>query len=418
MPTETKRQVASYRYHYTYQVDADVSPVIDVGGDYTLIDYVTKAGPLAYYRQLIANGDNATTSMSGESWTLSLVPGKIRCGIQHRNYPYPIGHREVNIEGNFMFLGVPSFPLVKPEGSADNQALTRYYSNVNSVATKFKGLVFTGELRESLNMIKSPAKGLRDGMTDYLNSARRRVKRGLTPKQITKAIAETWLEYAFGWKPLINDIDSAITAFYQSDAVHPIFEMVKGSGRDESAVVSDTVQVNLGFWYVLYERMIRDEVYVQYRGIYQSSGDGVPDSHTYGFRPAEFVPTLWELIPYSFLADYFTNIGEIVSSWSYRFIGTKWTSKTIRRQASEETIGMRTIQTPPLDPMLYETFCDGSPGYQYIQRKSFARVPSVEPGLPSFEVQVPGRWDQWVNMTALAAKHKDVLELIRQVTRK
>jgi len=36
----------------------------------------------------------------------------------------------------------------------------------------------------------------------------------------------------------------------------------------------------------------------------------------FGFQPSEFLPTAWELLPWSFLADYFSNIGDCLTAWS------------------------------------------------------------------------------------------------------
>jgi hypothetical protein len=110
---------------------------------------------------------------------------------------------------------------------------------------------------------------------------------------------------------------------------------------------------------------------------------------------------LWELIPYSFLVDYFTNIGDILTSWSYRFIGLDWASQTVRRVGSRETANQRLT----FDPSFVNSHNRGaytiSPGSTLFRKTSFVRTPSVTLGVPSLELQVPGRWSQWVNILAL-----------------
>jgi hypothetical protein len=214
-------------------------------------------------------------------------------------------------------------------------------------------------------------------------------------------VRDTWLEYSFGWKPLISDIDSAIRAFYLSKAIHPIFEMVSGYGRDQKKVGSTGSFIgSQGGLQWSYQTEETEEVYVKYYGIYKSSGNGVSDSHYYGFKPTEFIPTVWELIPYSFLVDYFTNIGDIISSWSYRFQAADWVAMLVRREGIKRTLNER-IDAATSDAT-FKRSSTGSPGSLRWSKKSFVRTPSVAKELPSLELQVPGMSLKWVNILALS----------------
>lgn len=370
---------------------------------------VIRGGGIRGWRKLIASGENATTSLSGVRWYLSPSVSNLDHSVTHRTFPEHVTNARIVLSGQLLVPEFPSGTSMPTLGlaitSADNQALTRYYSNLNAVTTHFKGAVFSGELRESLTMIRHPARALRNGMSSYL-SALKRGGRRLPKSKRESFVRKTWLEYSFGWKPLINDIDGAISAFYKSRSARPIFEMVKGTGRDEA--VSDTpgaVQIDVGAGHQLvHDHHREEEVFVKYFGIQRSDGRGVADSHSYGFKPEEFVPTVWELIPYSFLVDYFTNIGGILSSWSYRFVRNGWTAKTVRtsyRYNSANATIIPVFTTYPQATYMHET--GGSPGSAFYEAVSVQRIPNVVPGLPTLELRVPGRWDQWVNIVALTA---------------
>lgn len=399
------------RYH-DIQVESNASfQHAKVGDVVNVTNSVSKAGPLPNWRSLISTGQNATTSMSGSETVVALEPGSCYWERRHRFSPYPTGYRKYSAYGQLTGIGVPAMVLDRSESTADNRALSKYYSNLAAVETKFKGLVFAGELKESLAMIRHPAAALRRGISNYLSTAKRRGRKAKKTRR-ESVVRATWLEYSFGWRPLINDIDSAITAFYSSDSVRPIFEMVKGSGRDKGVVNDTSYQLSNGPLIWSLRKLTTEEVFVQYYGIYQSRGSGVPNLHTYGFRPAEFVPTLWELIPYSFLVDYFSNIGEIVSSWSYRTIGTNWTARLIRREGVIKSYQSNVDHFNTQDGT-YNYEQRGSVGSQTNTYKSFVRTPSVTPGLPSLELQVPGKWTQWANLSALSAAHQSASRALR-----
>jgi len=297
--------------------------------------------------------------MSGIKIENEYVPGFAYYLQQNRFLPRPSGRLEYEARGSLCYLGLPSFSLDMATTSADNLALKRYYSAINSVSTKLSGLVFTGELRESLRMIRSPARALRYGVSDYLRHLKR-VGPTIAKRKRKSFVRDTWLEYSFGWRPLISDLDSAIDAFYSSKVTKPIFEMVKGSGRDKrvKSFLTNQQASNGGLIWA-YDVEDTEEVFVQYRGVYRSTGNGVSNSHHYGFKPAEFLPTLWELIPYSFLVDYFTNVGDIISSWSYRWQASDWTARLIRRQGQKTTMNEKVLQ--PVSDATFLRSASGDP---------------------------------------------------------
>jgi hypothetical protein len=203
---------------------------------------------------------------------------------------------------------------------------------------------------------------------------------------------------------LINDIDTAIHQFYANDRIRSIFEMVSGFGVAQTRVLTPSaVSFDVGSGHrVLGDQLAEEEVYVRYYGIYRSDGRGSPNTHSYGFSPWEFVPTVWELIPYSFLVDYFTNIGGILSSWSYRFLVNGWTARTIRRTFKHSNVNLRYYwNESAFPPDQYDHDKSGDPGSASYEVVSFTRNPNAVLEVPSFELQIPGRWTQWVNIVAL-----------------
>lgn len=379
---------------------------------------ITKEGSLPGWRRLIASGLNATTDLNADGYSYQAEPAS------YRHYVQDILTNSPNDRIEYEFKGfLPSDPMPTLSGapsvssSAVNLALSKLYQHLASVETSFKGMVFAGELRESLEMIRHPARALRKGLGSYLDQIKRfgpRVPR----KRRVKFVRDTWLEYSFGWRPLISDLDSAIKAFYNSRLTAPIFEMVRGKADfDTPSSVSSPSMIDLQAGAVLwYQTQLGTIEQVKYYGIYQSHGNGTSDSHIYGWRPVEFLPTLWELIPYSFLVDYFTNIGDIISSWSYRFIGLNWCARTVYVASYKRYINMR-YEGNSIDynqPTRYFRSRQGGPGSSESRRFSLLRSKSVPLDIPSLELQVPGMSSlKWINMAALTKQLDSTRRAIR-----
>lgn len=370
-------------------------------------DTVFRDPGLKNWRKIIAEGGNATTNMSGTRWNFAQTPANLQASINAIQSP-AYYDSQTTVVGNILPTSVPgTYPtLLLSSFHAQNLALTRYYQNLAGIHSRFQGGVLSGELRETLSMIRHPAKAFRNGIGHYLGFLRKNAGR-VAKRQRPSFIRKTWLEYSFGWKPLINDCDSAIQAFYQSKWAHPIFEMVKGTARDRMQQITEqAISINIGAGhYIKGAHRAEEECYTKYFGIYRSDGRGIPDSHAYGFSPWEFVPTLYELLPYSFLVDYFSNIGGILSSWSYRWLQNGWIARTNRRTYTHQCVNVKVVPDPGFSPSFNRFKSSGDPGTASYVVVSFDRVPNVSLDLPSLELRVPGKWYQWVNIVALTAGH-------------
>lgn len=364
-------------------------------------DSVSKPDPAnRRFKDLIRDGQCATTDMSGSETVILASPYSSESELvqpQNRALTY-----RRYVASGILNLSVNSNGTSYPSAEAENQSLTKFYQHAQEVETQFKGTVFLGELMETLHMIRHPARTLRRGMGDYLQTLRKRSRRTPKPQRL-KMVRDTWLEYALGWLPLVKDIDDGIKAFYGGPLIRPIFKMVRGKG---SASIKDpttfnTLQAGLGASFNFYSDIERfTKAHYKHYGIYQSVGNGIGNSHHYGFRPNEFVPTIYELIPYSFLVDYFTNLGNILESWSYRSQNLKWLSRGILHERTLEMTNPRpTIQQ--IGQGYTNSILQFNPGSYLATTRTIQRTAVVGFTLPSLELKLPGRWQQWVTTAFL-----------------
>jgi hypothetical protein len=102
-----------------------------------------------------------------------------------------------------------------------------------------------------------------------------------------------------------------------------------------------------------------------------------------GFSWTEFVPTAYELLPFSFVLDYFSNVGSVLSA-GYASKGyTSWVSVSTRTEASVKVVEVPKFQnfsgyTRPIEI--------GSPGMTESKRIIVTRSASMPDVEVSFDL--------------------------------
>lgn len=287
-------------------------------------------------------------------------------------------------------------------------ALGNFLTNVNSALSPFKGMVFLGELRETLKMLRRPASGLRDGFSAYLKRAHREVRRhGRRSPKLRKVLGDTWLEYYLGWKPLIGSIEDATKA-YRAFEEELKTSFVVGEAQDVpfSSSTTNRVSATNYFRWVSTDKQVhtdkvkfKGEVVHRYNDIRTDSADRLID--LCGFRLDEFIPTVWELIPYSFVVDYFTNVGDILNSIPALTADLRWKScgrwqSAIREVGYKADLALiRSLFGARVVPIITE---GSSPSK--VERVNYSRTVPVLT-VPSLVLSLPSNPWQWLTLAAL-----------------
>lgn len=290
--------------------------------------------------------------------------------------------------------------------AVSNTALGNFLSNASAVQRPFKGGVFLGEFRETLRMLRRPASALRDGIHDYLKRARRRIRQEKGKPAIKKMLADSWLEYAYGWKPLMGDIESAVKAYSTYQArVETLRVYGKATWESKGTASYSAVDKAPGMSSVYYrvrtttniethKCVYKGAVRVQVSGVDVDAASKVIELS--GFNLLEFIPTVWELVPYSFVIDYFTNVGNILNSVAGLYSDWVWVSLSTKatRLSEYQIEGVR--QEPQYRIINWESRSD--PGY--VKVIQFDRTnPSLS--LPTFQFELPSSPWVWGNLLAL-----------------
>jgi len=312
---------------------------------------------------------------------------------------------------------------------AEAQALSRAYDKIRSESYGANGLLFLGELRETIKLIKRPFAAIQDNTIKYLSAlkaARRDVQRRVIRRKsesdrffvkrrldaVKNAVAGSWLEYQFGIVPAISDIKEIA-----NEAIGQIY------GRDDKtrlrAKSTDTVTVTNAYAYLVpwtYGHKCEQfkTVYtrggVQYviglkRSLSAPTAGLQKAASGFGFQIQNFVPTIYELIPYSFLLDYITNTGDIIEAACTDTTAVSWIVRTQRLSTTtdfrEEVGGFRFA--PSGDPDFWTKDQGGElSSLRTIRHVTTTRTIPDTLGIPPFTVSLPGSDSgKWLNVLAL-----------------
>jgi len=244
-------------------------------------------------------------------------------------------------------------------------------------------LTFLAEIKESHELV---AKTL-GNLYEYAFRAARRARRNARPgKSRLKLFADYWLEYRYGWMPLVYDVNDAANALLHERRKG---DLIKGKGyRNAPDTVTATHSVNTGTetWY--YTDTI--EYSYQYRSTCYAEVIN-PVLATYGFNP---VATAWEVVPFSFVVDWFVDVGGWIRSLMPEVAGVSY----LGVGASNKLITTRTQTCNIVWDVLANT--DGSITGMKTETKAevYRRTPTGIPPVPHVNVRL-----NHVRLTDLAA---------------
>lgn len=368
---------------------------------------------LRNYRKIIEQGNNATTPFNASEELYYPMSGRAYYSV---SYPLPPKPHENRLAARSMTGTEVKAPTVSKTFSqigaysdvqANNEALANFISKATKAQTSFQGGTFLGELRETISLLRSPVKSLRHGLNTYLGAVKersrriRRLPRDRRKTQLTAVLSDTWLEYSFGWVPLIHDIDDGLKTL--TDAMvddYPPRKLVVGYGKTKIPTIASVWQFGVATPpYINYRTEQSSEVLVKYYGVVTVGTNSVTSARRIGFDPYSWAPTLWELIPYSFLVDYFTNIGDIVEAASFPRSTLKWVAKTVVKEEVARAVSPNPVLLTSGTASIRGSG-SASTGV-YWKKRVVSRDTYTGSLVPDLEFSLPGLGRKLLNIAAL-----------------
>lgn len=222
----------------------------------------------------------------------------------------PYGPRRFGVQGT-----IGNFDFTDLQNKSYDKLKGRIYDEAQMAVNLIEG-------RQSLQMIASRAGQLlrfskRLRKLDFSGAARE-LRLSTVPKGVStkKAFASNWLEYYFGWSPLIGDIYSAVDILQS-----PLKEQfASGSAFTKGGVVNLQTPYETenprAFNNWCYRRFYET---LQYTKAVSRQGVEVAVSNPNLFLANQLglvnpATVIWEVIPFSFVVDWFVNVEQFLSS--------------------------------------------------------------------------------------------------------
>lgn len=388
---------------FGYQFSNTDSPNFDFSGKST-VTYTSFTDGVSFpgYRRQIRKRGDATTPFQGVKKEIKASGNpEAFANFYREDIGYAWSHRMAG------YYHPPRFNSVRLTGANEalNAALGSYYSSIASAMSEFKGIVAAGELKETIALIRNPAKSILGVMNAYLGSAKKLTKYKRTQDRVD-SLRDLYLEYQFAWKPLFADIKDAVKAAKKIKDQCPSIR-VHGFGKQDTGSTTNSFEKEYGItslnMLVTEKESFRTEVSLS-GSIALSMSDFKPSAQ-FGFTPKEFLPSLWELLPYSFLVDYFSNVGDVLNAISYASVAATYNCQSTRYVASLEVTGKMIRPVGFTYLQNYEGSYSWSTNNVTVNRSRF--VPSV----PSLALNMPNV-GQSLNIAALITSGAAVAKLL------
>jgi hypothetical protein len=374
------------------------------------------------WREVIAAGGNATTNMDAV-WDSMEIPSPLPEFVVRLDDPtgpywakhYLKGDIGITNDGRQINHVDPKYSATE----ADNIARAKFYKYLQALRQSFQGLTFLGELKETLHMLRRPAAALWDKNLGYLSALSKRKRRD--PKNWLKTAGGLWLEHSFGWAPLLNDCKDAYQAY--ESLVKPneqTTQYLKAKGKYAIDRTNDGTFVGLlgpgAMYYAQGSRYLentnvslREEHQVRYIGAVKSLTRATQwdNMELFGFTPENFIPTAWELLPWSFLVDYFTNIGDILSCAITKTNNVSFVNKTtIRTTVCNYSVEpVKGLKPAPFTASSWKITYEECPRYTWsTRRRVINRQPNSGISLPTLQLSFDLRDRQLGNIAALLSQ--------------
>ncbi len=383
-------------------------------GPYSWTD-LRSGGELPKWRAFVKSGRNATNSYTANY--LRFEPGT---GLYNMTFENIVGVKKYHITTMIQgwpfngFVGTADAGGISVPSNLDSDARLKFLSKVRNARTAFQSGTFFGELAETVAMLKSPVHALRHSLDAYHRTVSKRVRSiydvkrlreapRKAQKAISRAVQDTYLEWRFGALPLMGDAQDA-WSLLDADP-HRVRDAFSAQSSSRAGRSTETLSASRSPLLIEAQAVRVTEVSIRYKGALDTQSGSIPSfAEQLGVLPSNFAPTVWNLIPYSFLVDYFSSIGQVIDALSLGTQYLAWGCRTTRRSYTKQLIDRTSFPTMVGDG--HVTSSDAQAPNMVWEAVALDRIPisAVSAGVEDIHIKVPGignPW-KWLNVAALA----------------
>jgi hypothetical protein len=379
------------------------------------------------WKEIIRNGGNATTPyISDRTSMLTMEKGSGSAILQDwdpvKQQVYTVTEKyDGFVQAESTNLSHLSVTLPTSEATA----LTKIYKKIESMQSQLNSPAVLAEGLDVIRQFGAPFSAIIDLTNRRLNRLeleRRGLKGSTSFKRIKWAqiVASSYLEYSFGLKPLISDTEDLAKALarWQYEATGESRTRTRAVGRGIDEVTDAyTVQRAHGMGLVFdVTTRTHTEHRVQYIAGLDASAMAAFGSNDRllqlcGFNPANWIPAAWEVVPWSWLFDYFFNIQDILQSGVTSTAGVKWISKAVTQVTTREIYatlnqGLSRERAMQTYGYVYGYSGSGSPSSLKRIRTTLSRSVPLSLGIVPLTVSYPTDMKKYANMVAVLFSRK------------
>lgn len=328
------------------------------------------------------------TSYEHESWTLgSYTPYRLK-GTAASGSGWRVdlsGDREVHAFTQTYFnsdarLTAYSSPDVRNESSA--KALLKLADEKVNVGENL------ATLGQSLRLVASTAKPLFELLNEAMQDGRfgRNVRsllfrsyRQIREDGVDQVIAKRYLEYIYGLKPLVQDVYAAFD-LAKGAASHDLLLKAVGTADRSYTRGADKAWKRTGYgWYKVLDATCTQHAKTVLHARLDPEYAGLRLLNQLGLlNPFSLA---WELVPWSFVVDWFLPIGSVLSSWSapvgLKFIDGSVSVRTTQNSTFEYAYGYH--YDDPTIKVSEKTRCVVPHTYEGYWRQALSNFPRPLP---------------------------------------
>ncbi len=385
------------------------------------------------WRQAIKNGANASSSMTFDRYFVD-DQRPLSVTIKYGYYTAPgnkiVTYPPLSYAGYHYAKSTSDLVHLGSVSSADQaKALSKLYERIRAETSAVNGLLVLGELKETIHMLRNPCEALLKGTKKYLDALKsnriivqRRVRQrsressaqlAMRRRQaLLNAMSGSWLEYRFGVLPLLDDV-KGITEAIVRHLTNPSQRKRLSANAYTQYASSNTTLNTYGYGSVSQTTVkgtkagIRWIVGVEHAVVGPTTESGRL-AKLLGFQWQNFVPTIYELIPFSFLVDYFINIGDLLEAACTDTSGFRWGCSVSYQDTVFNTTEYYVVKENGYPAVRWEGISGDNLSSRTARHITVQRTRIESIPLPPIVVSVPGTDSlKWVNMAALLTSAKD-----------
>lgn len=365
------------------------------------------------YREAIASMTSATSAYSVKGKDVEWSNVTFSATTEHPSSKRVI----VYLHEGYGLNNRPIHSALPLEGSVKGAAVAKFFSKLADAISRFKGLVFAGELRESLDTIGNNLTRLMkllSGLWGLLRGTRKQLRRALRKAKsrsrrrnliaaAEKRASSWYLEFTFGVQPLIEDIESLYGAFCKERAeverIHARWTE-KGETRSfstaafcSSRILMDRTDTN--------RTVVRSTCTGAIKHVIPERPNSLEGTaEALGITIQQVIPSIWELTPFSFLVDYFVNIGDLLNTAVYGNTSLYYSCQSTLLKSEVEVWCSNARKAPDTYLTYKTTDINASSVRISLPNWHFRREP-LSPLNAAINFHIPYNGKQWVNMVAL-----------------